>query len=112
MLCVITGYEIIGCVALADIASGCDVFIVIPIDGAASVICGVPKICPACWVLANANCCPCVVFAAMANGVLLVIICVCGCAILAMLTIGVACTCTGAIETAFKTCKQNGTFSV
>lgn len=34
MLCVITGYEIIGWVAFADIVNGCDVFIVIPIDGA------------------------------------------------------------------------------
>lgn len=36
MLCVIIGYEIMGCVALADIVKGCDVFIVIPIDGAAN----------------------------------------------------------------------------
>lgn len=46
MLCVITGYEIIGCVAFADMVSDCDcgcVFIVIPIDGAvANVICDVP----------------------------------------------------------------------
>lgn len=38
MLWVITGYEIMGCVALADIANGCDVFIVIPIEGAAKTI--------------------------------------------------------------------------
>lgn len=36
MLCVIIGYEIMGCVALADIVNGCDVFIVMPIDGAAN----------------------------------------------------------------------------
>lgn len=34
ILWVITGYDMIGCVAFADMANGCDVFIVIPIDGA------------------------------------------------------------------------------
>lgn len=33
MLCVITGYEIIGCVAF-EIAIACDVLIASPIDGA------------------------------------------------------------------------------
>lgn len=71
------------------------------------VICDVPKIwLAACCVLASANCWPWDVFAAMAidgNDVLLAIM-VCGWAILAMLTIGVAWTWTGAIDTAFITC--------
>lgn len=70
---------------------------------AASVICGVPRICPACCVLAKASCWPWLVVAVIAKGVLLVMICVCGWPMLAILTIGVACTCTGAIDTAFKT---------
>lgn len=32
MLCVTTGIEMIGCVAFAEIANGCDVSIVMPID--------------------------------------------------------------------------------
>lgn len=71
MLCVITGYDIIGCVAF-DMANACEVFIVNPIDGAkifrnyfqipcklgennqqpvanvgVNVICDVPSICDA-----------------------------------------------------------------
>lgn len=37
MLWVITGIEMIGCVELADIANGCDVSIVIPMDVPAKI---------------------------------------------------------------------------
>lgn len=55
-------------------------------------------------MLASAICCPCVDCVAIAIGVLAIIWVGCAAAMLAMLTIGVACICTGAIETALSTC--------
>lgn len=115
----------IGWVAFDIAKAACDVFIAKPIDGGGAtgvnVICEVPRICWACvgcnacdvlvsdvilcWAAAIAICCcPCDVFAAaIASGVALfaAIIWVCG---VAMLTIGVAWTWTGAIETPPITC--------